>query len=130
MIATTLLSKNSGSHAYLAMFGISLFVALVVWILILATHMAFRYKRRRGGLPPSPVRLWGAPVTTAVTVVFLATVLVSLNFIDGMQQAWQFGLPFLAIVVIAYHVVRRSERSHAARTPTGSNTKPYNGRAG
>ncbi|MFE7246226.1 amino acid permease [Streptomyces sp. NPDC057580] len=110
MLLATVLSKNSGSDAYLILFGISLFAALAVWLMILATHTAFRIRRRRAGLPPSPFQLRGAPVTTALAAAFLLTILIAMYFIDGMEAAWNFGLPFFLIIVIAYQILKRTGR--------------------
>ncbi len=110
MVLATILSANSSARAYLVLFGISVFAAIVVWMLILATHTVFRISRRRNGLPPSPVQLWGAPYTTGGVTVFLAAVLVSTFFIDGLDPAWQFGLPFFALLVVVYLVMKRTGR--------------------
>ena len=69
--------------------------------------------RAREGLPPSPARLWGAPVTTGLAFLFLAAVLVSTAFIDGLTIAWKAGLPFFALLLVAYAVVaRRGHTEH------------------
>jgi L-asparagine transporter-like permease len=102
-----ILAVKAEDSAYVALFGISVFGALVVWLLILATHFRFRTVRTREGLPPSPARLWGAPVTTGLAFLFLAAVLVSTAFIDGLTIAWKAGLPFFALLLIAYAVVAR-----------------------
>ena len=135
MIIATVLSANDSSQAYVALFGISVFAAIVVWLLILATHAAFRIKRRRHGLPESPVRLWGAPVTSGIVAAFLLAVLCSTYVIDGLDPAWQFGLPFFALLVIVYLVMKKtghcdhfidadsalgvSDREPAAQAPSG-----------
>ncbi|PZG21143.1 amino acid permease [Nonomuraea aridisoli] len=100
-------SAASESEAYLALFGVSVFGALVVWFLILLTHHAFRRSRAAQGLPASPVRLWGAPVTSSVVMVFLAAVLVSTLFIDSLRPAWWAGVPFFVILSVAYVVASR-----------------------
>jgi amino acid transporter, AAT family len=108
MLVAIVLSWNQDSGAYLALFGISIFAALVVWILILVTHTAFRVRRRRLGLPASPVRLWGAPATPALVIVFLAGVLLSTTQIDGLDTAWQAGVPFFVVLVLVYLGIRRA----------------------
>ena len=110
MVAATILSANDSGKAYLILFGISVFAAIVVWILILATHTAFRVKRRKEGLPPSPVQLWGAPVTSGIVALFLAAVLVSTFFVEGLDPAWQFGLPFFALLVLTYVWLKKTGR--------------------
>lgn len=98
------LSADQGNRAYLVLFGISVFGALVVWLLILAAHTRFRLLRRRHGLPRSPARLWGAPVTSGLAFLFLASVLVSTGFIDGLEESWTVGVPFFALLLLAYYV--------------------------
>ena len=113
------LSAASESEAYLALFGVSVFGALVVWLLILATHWAFRRTRRIQGLPPSPVQLWGAPVTSLLAMLFLAGALVSTLFIAPLRPAWWAGVPFFAILSIAYWMTsRRSKALASAEKPT------------
>lgn len=89
--------------AYMALFGISVFGAIVVWILILASHWVFR----RDG-PRSSVRLWAAPVTTRLAALFLVVAMVSTAFIDELDTAWMASVPFFAVLVIA--VSRRGFR--------------------
>ncbi|WP_220449107.1 amino acid permease [Nonomuraea mesophila] len=106
-----IVSAASESGAYLALFGVSVFGALVVWLLILMTHYAFRRTRAAQGLPPSPVRLWGAPATSGLVMLFLAAVLVSTLFIDSLRPAWWAGVPFFVVVSLAYVVVSRRSTS-------------------
>lgn len=102
------LSKVAEDSAYVALFGVSIFGALVVWILILATHWAFRAARAG---QPAPARLWGAPYTTGLAALFLCAVLVSTPFITGLDSAWKAGLPYFALLVIAYLVLTRRRRA-------------------
>ena len=83
----------------------------MVWILILITHMRFRIVRARHNLPNSPARLKGAPVTTVLAILFLTAVLVSTIFIDGLTWTWMAGIPFFALLLIAYYFV--DKRTHA-----------------
>lgn len=109
------ISVFAANTAYIALFGVSVFGALVVWILILATHLRFRAVRRRLHLPDSSSRLWGAPVTTWIAIAILAAILVSTNFIPGLTWTWVAGVPFFVILVIAYNLVKRSSRDTAER---------------
>lgn len=103
-------SVASSSTAYVALFGVSVFGALVVWIMILVTHWAFRRTRAAQGLPDSPVRLWAAPVTVGLAVLFLVAVLISMAFIDSLRPAWTAGIPFFAVLTVAYLLVARKQR--------------------
>ncbi len=113
MAVAVILSARSNSQAYIVIFGISIFAAIVVWILILVTHFVFRH-RRTLGLPASPVKLAGAPLTSGLSVVFLTAALVSTYFVPGLDPAWQFGAPFFVVLLLTYAVLRRrSTRSDA-----------------
>ena len=71
------------------------------------THLRFRVVRARHNLPDSPARLKGAPVTTLLAALFLAAVLCSTPFIDGLSWAWMAGAPFFAVLLVAYFIVER-----------------------
>ena len=115
LVLAAALSWQQNNAAYLVLFGISIFGALVVWLMILGTHALFRHRRRSLGLPPSPVRLWGAPVTTGLAALFLVGVLVSTWFIDGLEPAWEYGVPFFVLLGVVYLVVERRQPGHRAR---------------
>jgi L-asparagine transporter-like permease len=111
------LSVNSANSAYIILFGVSVFGALIVWILILATHVAFRRSRAAQGLPPSPIRLWGAPITTGIAAAALLAILISTAFINGLTSAWKAGIPFFAILFIAYLLISRRRQEPSAPLP-------------
>lgn len=103
--------------AFVGLYGISIFGLLVVWLLILVTHLRFRRVRARHGLPASPVRLFGAPVTTIIGILFLASVLISTAFIDNVSWSWKAGIPFFAILVIAFLIVDRRRGAEVGTDP-------------
>jgi AAT family amino acid transporter len=105
LVIAAVISVVAADTAYLALFGISVFGALVVWILILITHMRFRLVRARHGLPQSPARLMGAPLTSILALLFLVAVLVSTIFIEGLTWTWLAGVPFFVALLIAYYFV-------------------------
>ncbi|QGK69696.1 amino acid permease [Allosaccharopolyspora coralli] len=99
---------GSPDTAFPMLLGIALFGALVTWLIILASHLAFRRTRTAQGLPDSPVRLPGAPVTTVLAMLFVAAVLLTTPFTEQFSVAWQAGVPFLLLVCLAYVLVMRS----------------------
>jgi len=109
------ISVVAANTAYLTLFGVSVFGALVVWILILVTHVRFRLVRARHGLPASPSRLKGAPITTVLAILFLSAVLVSTNFIAGLTWTWEAGVPFFVGLLIIFFVVNRRTGGRADR---------------
>lgn len=107
LVLAALISVFSPEAAFPMMMGLALFGALVAWLIIFGTQLAFRRQRAREGLPPSPVRLPGAPWTTLLAIVFVLAVLLTTPFTEQFHTAWKAGVPFLVILVLAYYVVRR-----------------------
>jgi len=118
LVLAAALSWQQNNAAYLVLFGVSIFGALVVWLMILLTHAVFRRRRRALGMPPSPVRLWGAPVTTGLAALFLVGALVSTWFIDGLEPAWQYGVPFFVLLGAGYQLVVRRRRDSVPEVVT------------
>ncbi|MDR7303339.1 amino acid permease [Haloactinomyces albus] len=92
--------------AFPLLLGMALFGALLTWLIIFISQLAFRRQRSAQGLPPSPVRLPGAPVTTVLAMLFVAGVLVTTPFTEQFDTAWKAGVPFLVLLVIVYFLVR------------------------
>ncbi|MGW0517204.1 amino acid permease [Crossiella sp. NPDC003009] len=111
LVIAVLVSVLSPAEAFPLLVGLALFGALVAWILIFATQLAFRRQRAAAGLPPSPVRLPGAPYTTVAAMLFVAAVLVTTAFTEQFATAWLAGVPFLLMLVGAYLLSRRRQRA-------------------
>jgi L-asparagine transporter-like permease len=110
------LSVMSPDGAYFALFGISIFGGIVVWILILATLIAFRRTRDQRGLAQSPVRLPGGVATACVGIALLVGILLACSRL-GLAIAWKAGVPYLAVISLVYVIVAR-------RRPRGTETRP------
>lgn len=113
LVLAVVVSVFAPKTAFPLLLGLALFGALLTWLIIFASQLAFRRRRRAQGLPSSPVRLPGAPVTTVLAMAFTAAVLLTTPFTEQFNTAWKAGVPFLVLLVIAYFVVRR----RASRRP-------------
>lgn len=100
--------------AFPALIGVALFGALVTWLIIFATHVVFRRHQAAGDTPPSPVRLPGAPWTTALAALFVTAVLVTTAFTEQFAVASLAGVPYLLFLIGAYLVVRRIRQTRQA----------------
>jgi AAT family amino acid transporter len=92
LIAASLVSALSPDTAFPVLLGAALFTGMVTWLLIFATHFAFR---RAGAGDPTrrpTVRLPGAPVTTALAMTFTLLVLVLTGFVDAFSLAGRRAL--------------------------------------
>jgi L-asparagine transporter-like permease len=74
--------------AYQWFFGVALFGALFVWLMIFVSHIAFR----------RPARAWGSYAGAAL----IAAVLVSTWWVPGLRSTLLAGGPWLALLAIGY----------------------------
>nr|WP_218862098.1 amino acid permease [Actinopolyspora biskrensis] len=104
-------SALSPSTAFPVLLGMALFGALLTWLIIFASQLAFRRRRAAEGLPASPVRLPGTPVTTVLAMAFVLAVLLTTPFTDQFGMAWKAGVPFVALLLVVYWIIRRRARA-------------------
>lgn len=110
LVATTvaLLYPN---QAYVYLFGVSLFGGLFVWLMIFLTHLFFRRKWEAaygvsGGRPA--FRMWGYPYTTLLGLALITAILATTWWVEGMRITLIAGLPWLAIISLAYFIWSKS----------------------
>jgi len=89
--------------AYNYLFGVALFDAMIVWIIILLSHFSFRRRHARKDLP---VRMPGFPVIQIAGLTLLCAVLVTMGCDKDWRISWIVGVPWLAIVSVLYFLLR------------------------
>ena len=99
--------------AYVYLFGIALFGALFVWMMIFITHLFFRRAWERKGNARLAVRMIGFPYLTILGAALVAAILISTIWVEGMQPALEAGVPWLAAVSIVYWVWMRKPKTSA-----------------
>ncbi|WBB75663.1 amino acid permease [Micromonospora sp. WMMD1128] len=109
LLLAALLAAVVPERAFLALVGLSLSGAVLTWILILATYLAYRRAER----PADPV-LAGAVV---LAIVVLAAVLVTMAVSDTFSVPVLSGAPLLLAVLVAYAVHARHRRSVGVPEP-------------
>jgi len=82
--------------AYVWFFGVALFGALFVWLMIFITHIAFCQARRRAGQPAA------MPVASWVGAAAIGGVLFSTWWVPGLESTLVAGGPWLALLGIGY----------------------------
>ncbi|RRR87284.1 amino acid permease [Streptomyces sp. RP5T] len=118
LVAASVVSVVSPDTAFPVLLGAALFTGMVTWLLIFATHLAFRRAGAEDPVRRPTVRLPGAPVTTALAMAFTLLVLVLTGFVDAFSLAWQAGVPFVAVVALSYVLVtRRRQRARVTERP-------------
>ena len=85
--------------AYQWFFGVALFGALFVWLMIFVTHIAFRRPAR--------------PLGSYAGVLLIAGILVSTRWVPDLQSTLLSGVPWLALLTLGYYVTARRQKSEA-----------------
>ena len=108
--------------AYDYLFGIALFGAMTVWIIILLSHLSFRRRHRAADLV---VRMPGFPVMQIAGVLLIAAVLVTMGLDKDWQLSWVAGVPWLVLLTLIYWVRRAvTGRAAAPAGAAGPSTPP------
>ncbi len=95
------------ARAFTLMVSLSMFGAMFTWMMIFATHYAFRRHHDRHGGLVSPFRMWGFPVTTLLGGTLMLAVLVTTAFTEVFRLTLVFGIPFLGLLAASFYVVRQ-----------------------
>jgi amino acid transporter, AAT family len=101
MVAALALSHFSQNSAFLFMIGVAFFAAPFIWIMILATHLAFRRATERAGkrilrfAPPGP---W----SSLVGITALLAVLLSTWWVPSFHITLLAGGPWLVFITLCY----------------------------
>jgi L-asparagine transporter-like permease len=101
--------------AFTYLFGIALFGAIIVWIVILLSHLSFRRRH-----PPDtlPVKMPLFPYMQIAGLVLLLAVLVTMGLEKDWSLSWICGVPWLGLLTIAYLAWKRRARlAEAQDTP-------------
>jgi len=91
--------------AYVWFFGVSLFGAVFVWLMIFVTHLAFTVRAPAADrlFPVGPARL-----ASLVGAVLMAALLVSTWWAPGLRITLLSGVPWMLVCAIGYGLSRRS----------------------
>jgi L-asparagine transporter-like permease len=114
LVIATVIAVLYPTSAYVYLFGIALFGGLFVWVMIFVAHLFFRREWERQGMRRLPVRMIGYPYTSILGVLMVITIIISTWWVPGMRPTIYSGIPWLALITLAY-VLRRSKRTGAAQ---------------
>jgi len=107
LVATALAKFTPKAYAYLQ--GVALFGAIIVWMLILVSHLRFRAVHKAADLP---VRMPFFPYMQIAGLGLLAALLITMGLDKDWNVSWLVGVPWLGLLTILYFAWRRT---HAAR---------------
>ncbi|MDT4849244.1 Amino-acid permease RocE [compost metagenome] len=89
------------------MIAISIFGALFAWMMIFFTHYRFRRYHERNGGGRLAFRMWGFPGLTLLGLALMAAILLTTAFVPAFRMTLVFGVPFLALLALAYRLYFR-----------------------
>jgi amino acid transporter, AAT family len=99
--------------AYVWFFGVALFGALFVWLMIFVTHIAFCRARQQAGV------VTRRPVASWLGAAAIAAILLSTWWVPGLESTLVAGGPWLALLGIGYRL-----SASAAPPRTSESTAP------
>lgn len=98
--------------AYNYLFGVALFGAIVVWMIILASHIGFRRHHRAEDLP---VRMPLFPYMQIAGLTLLAAILITMGLdTEFWNISWIVGVPWLLLISAAYFFWKRNNSTRLA----------------
>jgi L-asparagine transporter-like permease len=100
--------------AYNYLFGVALFGAIIVWIVVLLSHVSFR---RRHKVEDLPVRMPFFPGMQILGLALLVAVLITMGLDREVWGiSWIVGVPWLVFVSIIYFIVKARRARNALDT--------------
>jgi AAT family amino acid transporter len=115
LVATALAKFTPKAYAYLQ--GVALFGAIIVWMLILISHLRFRAVHKGADLP---VRMPFFPYMQIAGLGLLAALLITMGLDKDWNVSWLVGVPWLGLLTLLYFAWRKT---HAARRDAASALK-------
>ena len=94
-------------RAYNYLLGVALFAAIVVWMMILVSHLSFRRHRDASQLP---VRMPLFPWMQIFGLLMLAAVLITMGLSSDYNVSWEFGIPWMLLISAAYFLWARANK--------------------
>lgn len=88
--------------AFLLIMAISMFGALFTWFMIFVTHYRFRHQWVASGNRPLAFRMRGFPLLTLLGAGMLLAIMVTTLFTEAFRMTLLTGIPFLAVLSVAY----------------------------
>jgi AAT family amino acid transporter len=85
--------------AYNYLFGVALFGAIIVWLIILASHLGFRRQHAEAELP---VRMPLFPYMQFAGIALLCAILITMACDPVWNVSWIVGVPWLILLSLAY----------------------------
>jgi AAT family amino acid transporter len=97
--------------AYNYLFGVALFGAMIVWIIILLSHLSFRRRYQGAALP---VRMPFFPLMQLAGLALLVAVLITMGLdTEFWNISWICGVPWLVLLSLVYFIWKARRRAES-----------------
>jgi len=97
--------------AYLYIVGIGLCGGMLVWMIGLAAHIRLRRRISAGKVFESAFRAPGGAVASTAALLGIFAAMVGTYFLPDMRVAILSGIPYLAVLTIAYFLIKARKRA-------------------
>jgi len=117
MVVALVLAQIFKETAFVFLIGVAFFGGPFIWLITLATHIAFRRRmarENRSFVRIAPPGYW----SSLFGIVALLAVLISTWWIPGFHSALQTGPPWLVFLTLCYFIWRKFNPSKLADGPT------------
>jgi amino acid transporter, AAT family len=99
-------------YAYNYLLGVALFDAIVVWMMILVSHLSFR---RHHDPRTLPLRMPLFPWMQYAGLLMLAAILITMGLDRNFRVSWLVGIPWMLLVSGAYFLWKARQASSVTR---------------
>jgi amino acid transporter, AAT family len=118
MAVALIFSQLFEETAFVFLIGVAFFGGPFIWLMTLATHIAFRLRLSKQGRPIAriaPLGIW----SSVFGIFALLAVLASTRWIPDFRRALPAGTAWLALVTVCYFIWRKlGSAKSAARSRT------------
>ena len=94
--------------AYVWFFGVSLFGALLVFIMVFVTHLMFRRYIDRTNPSSLPVRIPGSQLSSVAGLIVMVSMLITTWWAPGLQVCLKAAGPWMVLLAIGYWISQRT----------------------
>ena len=113
LVVALVLSEMFKETAFVFLIGVAFFGGPFIWLMTLATHIAFRLRvarENRAIVKIAPLGSW----SSAVGIVALLAILISTWWIPDFRVTLKAGPPWLAFLTLCYFIWRKLQRRETA----------------
>lgn len=115
IVVATIIYVIFPDESFTMMFALSMFGAMFTWLMIFVTHIAFRRKLAATG-EEVPYKIPFSRLGAVLGAVLMLAIMFSTLFTQEFRATVPFGIPLLAVTVIAYFMIQRKRGQTGPKT--------------